>query len=157
VNRNFIVLALTSACLLTLVVGCEGNGRNDSAGAGAESRDFSTTAGPEVASLDPALLGKWQATDSVPEQNADYLGSTLDFRITTDDEGDPTGQLLTPTGNGVTGYGDLYAWDGVMRFGGDARVGVVLEGTYTIEGDTLTIVPAAATGLATVVYVRVAE
>jgi hypothetical protein len=34
---------------------------------------------------------------------------------------------------------------------------VALEAAYTIEGDTLTIVPAAATGLATAVYRRVAE
>lgn len=147
VKKTWIILALALTCLLILAVGCEGKGQGDP----------STTVASEVASLDPALLGKWRAIESIPEQNADYLGSYLDFRVTTDDEGNLVGQLVTPTGNGVTGYGDLYARGGVIRLGGYVRVGVALEGTYTVLGDTLTIVPAAATRLATVVYRRVAE
>ena len=144
-KKTWTILTLTLGCLLVLTVGCDGR----------EQGGSSTTVAPSEASLDPALLGKWQAIGSIPEENADYLGSELDFRITTDGKGNPVGQLLTPTGNGVTGYGDLYARGGVMRLGGDVSVGVALEAAYTIEGDTLTIVPVAATGLATAVYRRV--
>jgi hypothetical protein len=156
--KTRVLLTLTLSFVLPLLVaGCGDKARTAGAGEEVATRSTGTTAASVVVPFDPALLGTWHAVGTIPEQNLDYLGTDLDFRVTNDDRGNPVGQLLTPWGNGTMGYGDLYARDGVMRLGTDIEEEHVLEATYTVEGDTLTIVPAAVTKLAPVTYRRVAK
>jgi hypothetical protein len=155
VRKIGIGLLLGLTCVLLLMsVGC--GGRNDATTDGGEvtTSDIQTTTTTIVIPFDAALLGKWQAEGTISEPNALYLGADLEFRVGSG--GDWPGQLLTTTVRGITEYG-FVAENGTIQIATHVEREALLMATYTIEGDTLTIVPVAATKLATATYRRVAE